>query len=146
MVTTTSINSNNPQVHLNDIMTSSIESGCVENVFFTVKNLYTGKRTLRQVRQDEITKVSFILGQLATQVNTSERITLNFYIFVYFIYIPIYIPYTIIISYYMFLLKNVVVKELMFLICALIGEIPLSESFLTHGQQSPPGNVFSTKV
>ena len=46
-----------------------IESGIVEDVFFTIKDLYTGKRTLRQVKHEEISKVSFILGQLATQVD-----------------------------------------------------------------------------
>ena len=63
MVATTSTNS-----HPNSAV-SSIESGCVEDVFFTVKDLYTGKRTLRQVKHEEISKVSFVLGQLATQVN-----------------------------------------------------------------------------
>ena len=67
MVATTTT-ANNCHQKENSDMSSPIESGCVENVFFTVKNLYTGKRTLRQVKQEEITKVSFVLGQLATQV------------------------------------------------------------------------------
>ena len=66
MVATTSGNHCHPQTDYGDM--SSLESSCVENVFFTVKNLYTGKRTLRQVKQEELTKVSFVLGQLATQV------------------------------------------------------------------------------
>lgn len=72
MVATTSTNSY-PQSQCKDM--SSIESGCVENVFFTVKDLYTGKRTLRQVKHEEISKVSFVLGQLATQVNITSKIS-----------------------------------------------------------------------
>ena len=66
MVATTASNHSHPHQEFGDM--SSIESGCVENVFFTVKNLYTGKRTIRQVKHEELTKVSFVLGQLATQV------------------------------------------------------------------------------
>ena len=75
MVATTPTENNCPQKDYND-MASSIESGCVENVFFTVRNLYTGKRVLRQVKQEEITKVSFVLGQLATQVIEEKYIKL----------------------------------------------------------------------
>ena len=67
MVATTSSNHCHPQTEYGNM--ASIESSCVENVFFTVKNLYTGQRTLRQVKQEELSKVSFVLGQLATQVN-----------------------------------------------------------------------------
>ena len=66
MVATTPTADNCAQKEYNEM--SSIESGCVENVFFTVRNLYTGKRVLRQVKHEELTKVSFVLGQLATQV------------------------------------------------------------------------------
>jgi hypothetical protein len=72
MVATTSTNSQ-PQSQCKDV--SSIESGCVEDVFFTVKDLYTGRRTLRQVKQEEISKVSFVLGQLATQVNNTRKMS-----------------------------------------------------------------------
>ena len=58
-------------------MSSFIESGCVEDVFFTIKDIRTGKRTLRQVKHEDISKVSFVLGPLATQVNTTKTFCTN---------------------------------------------------------------------
>ena len=106
MVATTANSHSNPQSEYGDM--SSIESGCVENVFFTVRNLYTGKRTIRQVKHEELTKVSFVLGQLGTQ--------------------------------------HVVVKELMFLICAIIGDIPLSESIFSNDPQLPQASSQETST
>ena len=135
MVATTASNHSHSHQEFGDM--SSIESGCVENVFFTVKNLYTGKRTIRQVKHEELTKVSFVLGQLATQV------------FRYFgsvlelskveILQMIETDSQLISNY----LQNVVVKELMFLICAIIGDLPLSESIFSHDSQLPFPGIFS---
>ena len=66
MVATTSADSHS-QKQYQDM--SAIERECVEDVFFTVRDLYTGKRSLRQVKHEEISKVAFVLGQLATQVS-----------------------------------------------------------------------------
>ena len=50
--------------------TPATEPGCVEDVFFTVRDLYTGKRILRRlVKHEEISKIAVVLGQLATQVS-----------------------------------------------------------------------------
>ena len=68
MGTTTASTNSHSQDTYRDM--SSIESGCVENIFFTVRDLYTGKRALRQVKHEDLTKVSYILGQLVTQVHT----------------------------------------------------------------------------
>ena len=70
MVATTSTNSHS-QAHYQNM--SAIEPGCVEEVYFMVRDLYTGRRTLRQVKHEEISKVSFVFGQLATQVNIYYR-------------------------------------------------------------------------
>ena len=57
---------------------SAAEPGGAEDVFFTVRDLYTGKRTLRQVKHEEISKVAFVLGQLATQVNILAEDIFNY--------------------------------------------------------------------
>ena len=42
--------------------------------------------------------------------------------------------------------QNVVVKELMFLICAIIGDLPLSESIFSHDSQLPFPGIFEFKI